>query len=191
MALDWKQMAIEQLEWYWNMSFRPRLEGLTDDEYFWEPVPHCWSIRPRAAAVTALATGKGDLVIDFEHPAPTPAPLTTIAWRLGHIASAVLGFRADNHFGSGAPSFDEVEWPASAEAAIEYAEDGYRRWMHGVRSLDDDGLARPIGPTEGPFAERPYAELVLHINREVMHHGAEVALLRDLYVHHFGRPDGA
>jgi hypothetical protein len=25
------------------------------------------------------------------------------------------------------------------------------------------------------------AELVLHINREAIHHGAEIALLRDLY----------
>jgi hypothetical protein len=25
------------------------------------------------------------------------------------------------------------------------------------------------------------AELVVHINREVMHHGAEICLLRDLY----------
>ena len=25
------------------------------------------------------------------------------------------------------------------------------------------------------------AELVLHINRETLHHGAEIALLRDLY----------
>jgi hypothetical protein len=26
-------------------------------------------------------------------------------------------------------------------------------------------------------------DLVLHINRELIHHGAEIALLRDLYVH--------
>jgi hypothetical protein len=25
---------------------------------------------------------------------------------------------------------------------------------------------------------------VLHVNREVIHHGAEIALLRDLYQHH-------
>jgi hypothetical protein len=25
---------------------------------------------------------------------------------------------------------------------------------------------------------------VLHVNREVIHHGAEIALLRDLYRHH-------
>ena len=37
MALDWKQMAIDQLECHWEMSFRPRLTGMTDDEYFWEP----------------------------------------------------------------------------------------------------------------------------------------------------------
>jgi hypothetical protein len=27
------------------------------------------------------------------------------------------------------------------------------------------------------------SELILHINREVIHHGAEIACLRDLYVH--------
>ena len=43
------------------------------------------------------------------------------------------------------------------------------------------GLARPVGPAEGPYAEHPMATLILHINREVMHHGAEVCLLRDLY----------
>ena len=29
------------------------------------------------------------------------------------------------------------------------------------------------------------AELVLHINREMLHHGAEIALLRDLYLWRF------
>ncbi len=29
----------------------------------------------------------------------------------------------------------------------------------------------------------PRATLLLHINRELIHHGAEIALLRDLYAH--------
>jgi len=29
----------------------------------------------------------------------------------------------------------------------------------------------------------PLADLVTHIHREVIHHGAEIALLRDLYAH--------
>jgi hypothetical protein len=28
-----------------------------------------------------------------------------------------------------------------------------------------------------------YAALILHIHRELIHHGAEIALLRDLYRH--------
>jgi hypothetical protein len=62
-------------------------------------------------------------------------------------------------------------------------DDEYARWISGVRGLDDDGLARPCGPAEGPYADHPMSVLVLHINREVIHHGAEMALLRDLYVH--------
>jgi hypothetical protein len=53
--------------------------------------------------------------------------------------------------------------------------------IKGVRGLGADGLARPCGPAEGPWADEPMAALVLHINREMLHHGAEIALLRDLY----------
>jgi hypothetical protein len=38
-----------------------------------------------------------------------------------------------------------------------------------------------VGPRGRPYAEDPMAALIAHINREVMHHGAEIALLRDLY----------
>ena len=63
----------------------------------------------------------------------------------------------------------------------------YARWVEGVRGLGEEGLARPCGPAEGPYADEPLAALVTHIHREVIHHGAEIALLRDLYAH---RTDG-
>jgi hypothetical protein len=56
-------------------------------------------------------------------------------------------------------------------------------WIDGVRSLGEAGLGRPCGPAEGPFADAPLAGLVLHIHRELIHHLAEVSLLRDLYSH--------
>jgi hypothetical protein len=28
-----------------HQTLRQRLEGLTDEEYFWEPVPSCWTVR--------------------------------------------------------------------------------------------------------------------------------------------------
>ena len=40
-----------------------------------------------------------------------------------------------------------------------------------------------VGPTEGSWADYPRGALVLHINREVIHHGAHVAVLRDLWAH--------
>jgi hypothetical protein len=50
-----------------------------------------------------------------------------------------------------------------------------------VLALDADGLARPVGVAEGPWHAHPMASLVFHINREAIHHLAEIALLRDLY----------
>lgn len=55
--------------------------------------------------------------------------------------------------------------------------------MAGVRGLDASALDRPIGAAEGPWADHTMAELVIHIHREAIHHGAEIACLRDLYAH--------
>ena len=33
-------------------------------------------------------------------------------------------------------------------------------------------------------------QLALHINREMLHHGAEIALLRDLYLWQYAGADG-
>ena len=49
-----------------------------------------------------------------------------------------------------------------------------------VRCPDATWLA-PIGPTFGPFAEANGLDLALHVLDEVVHHAAEVGLLRDLY----------
>ncbi len=48
MTINWTHELVEQLEWHWREQLRPRLEGLGDGEYLWEPVPGCWNLRPRA-----------------------------------------------------------------------------------------------------------------------------------------------
>ncbi|WP_138957448.1 hypothetical protein [Streptomyces sp. YIM 121038] len=47
--LDWNRSLREQREVHGNHQLRARLEGLTDDEYFWSPVPDAWSVRPRGS----------------------------------------------------------------------------------------------------------------------------------------------
>ena len=58
-----------------------------------------------------------------------------------------------------------------------------------MAALGEEGLLRPCGEAEGPYADLPMAALVLHIHREVIHHGAEICLLRDLYPHRTDRKD--
>ncbi|GAB3741301.1 hypothetical protein [Nocardiopsis nanhaiensis] len=90
--MNWQDELLGQLDFYWKESLWPRLEGFTDDEYFWEPVVGCWSIRRQPG---------GTYMIDWEWPTPEPAPVTTIAWRLAHIGVQALGIRANQHFGDG------------------------------------------------------------------------------------------
>jgi DinB family protein len=182
MDIDWTKELVDQLDWHWGNHLRPRLDGLTDDEYLWEPVAGCWNIRPRAEATTPMAVGAGDTVIDYAYPEPTPAPVTTIAWRLGHIA-IVFGQRAANHFGDGGVDYQTIDWPLTAAGGLDLVDRSYSAWLDGIKGLDAAALTRPCGPHEGPYAEYPFAALILHINREAIHHGAEVALLRDLYAH--------
>ncbi|MEV3901670.1 DinB family protein [Mycobacterium sp. NPDC050551] len=163
-------VLTDQLEYHWTTALRPRLDGLTDDEYFWEPVPGCWTVHR-------------DGGIDFSYPPPQPEPFTTIAWRLAHVIVGVFAVRNHNHFGG--PPADYASWTYATDAAtaLRQLDEAYRNWIDGVRTLGEDGLDRPCGPAEGPYAERSMAELVLHINREVIHHGAEIACIRDLYAH--------
>lgn len=50
MSIEWNTLLGEQLDWHWTTQLRPRLDGLTDDEYLWEPAPGSWNVRPRGAA---------------------------------------------------------------------------------------------------------------------------------------------
>lgn len=181
--IGWNQLLRDQFEWHWQHQLRSRLAGLTDEEYLWEPVVGAWSVRPRGTAITAMAAGAGELVIDWAYPEPTPAPFTTIAWRLGHVIVGVLAMRNAAHFGRDPVDYATFSYANTGAGALAQLDSEVTRWLEGVRSLGDDGLEQPCGPAEGPFADAPMAALVLHIHRELIHHLAEVSLLRDLYTH--------
>jgi len=180
--MDWvRALAVDQLEFYWNVHLWPRLVGLTDDEYFWEPVDGAWSVRPDAHGV---------LAVDGSSQQPDPPPVTTIAWRIVHIAVGVFHTRASTFFGDGSvpadatmfdPRHEPAELPGSAADALALLERSYRWWHDGILSLDEEALAKPLGPRGAFFADSPMAGLILHLNRETMHHGGEIGVLRDLY----------
>lgn len=181
MTRTWGTELLGQLEFYWNAHLWPRLDGLSDDEYFWEPVGGCWSLRKGET---------GEYEIESFSPEPPIAPVTTIAWRLAHVGLEIFGTRACALFGpTDAPDdanmYDRRHWPeplpGTADDALTFLHKTYTAWHDGVAGLTDEDLRRPIGPKGVAYAEDSMAALVLHINREVMAHGAEICLLRDLY----------
>lgn len=154
-----REDLLAQLEFYWDHNLWPRLRGLTDEEYFWEPVPGCWSVRKDAEGAWSL---------DWEWPAPTPPPVTTIAWRLAHLGIQTLGIRASALFGDGTLTVENVRWPTTAAEALRALAMHYEHWRQGVR-------------THNPADDSAFNTLVLHMNREVIHYGAELILMRDLF----------
>lgn len=174
-AVDWPQLLADQLEFHWSRLARPRLDGLTDREYFGEPVADCWSLRPRR---DADGHPLDELVMDGNASEPEPPPFTTICWRLAHIIR-VLGVRTHRFLGG--PDPDDIALAATAADALAQLDGAYLRWHQGVSTLPAARLAEPCGPDERYFEGQPLAALILHVNREVLCHCAEVALLRDLY----------
>ena len=182
--MDLVASLADQLDWYWREQARPRLDGLTDEEYLWEPASYAWTVRHRddpAPSWAGTRAGSGEWLIDWAYPEPEPAPVTSIAWRLGHVIVGVLGARAHSHFGGPEADYLTWDWAGTAEGALQQLDSAYDRWMGGVRSLTPQALAVPVGPAEHGWAEAPMLDLVLHISRETIHHLAEVALLRDLW----------
>jgi uncharacterized damage-inducible protein DinB len=159
---------------YYAQRTVARLTDLTDDEYFWEPVAGCWSVR---------GDDEGGWRSDWAWPPPEPEPVTTIAWRMTHLAYCLRehGLRPIA-FGSGPGTWGApTVVPGSAAAARELLVSAIAAWRSDLRSVDDTRLWEPLGPDAGGYATSPVAAFVEHIHDEFIHHSAEVALLRDLY----------
>ncbi|MEU0740827.1 DinB family protein [Streptomyces sp. NPDC006134] len=159
---------------------------LTDDEYFWEPVPDCWSVRRRADGPGPRATllaGAGDWGRDAApYPHPWPPPFTTLAWRLSHLGE-MLVLRADHTAGSHALTRDDCPVSGNAADAVAAFDTGAAAWREALLGVDDAALDT-VGYCTYPHGsdpEEPFAGIVWWVNQELLHHGAEIALLRDLY----------
>ena len=152
-----------------------RIGGLSDEEYFWEPADGGWSLRRGADGVWRL-DGEGG-----GGPAPDPVPVTSIAWRLGHIGALTLRGFYVARFADGPPEPNPEDLPGRAADAAPFLERQYATWRGALADLGDADWAAPLGEGWGPYADSSTTDLVLHVLDEVIHHGAEVGLLRDLF----------
>lgn len=165
-----RDALLEHLDRAWE-PLLPRLAGITDAEYLWEPAADGWTVR-RAADGRWLAD-RSDLD-------PEPAPLTTIAWRCWHIAVDALDSYSARLFGTTGTDLTDAEWVGDAASAQRLLAAAWSTFRTGVADWGDD-LFEELGPDWGPFGHHARIELAFHAQLEVVHHGAEIALLRDLY----------
>jgi len=146
-----------------------RLVGLTDDEYRWEPAGDMWSVRGSG----------GEAKVDFDPDRDLePAPLTTIAWRLWHLASDCLADYTARF--NGTPMEDtDASWTLSADEAVERLATNWSAFRSVLVGFDD--WFEELGDGFGPWARHCIADFAMHASNELVHHGAEIATLRDLY----------
>jgi hypothetical protein len=87
--------------------------------------------------------GGGAFTIDYARPEPDPPPVTTIAWRLGHMVVGVLGARVAAHFGGPAVDHTTFAWPARPTASLV---------LHVHRARERTAAGRP-GPAPPPVRD--------------------------------------
>ncbi len=192
------------IEWF---TLNRAWNGLTDDEFLWEPMPGSWTVRPLEQCQTPTPFVVDAWAADFDDnlaatggTANPMEPLTSIAWLFWHIGSmpgrtAQLDFLGGDHatdsgwtspYIAGHPIF------TTAEEAVEAMKAGWREIGVALRSASDEQLGRPVrfwgygGP--GPMGTG--AQVIASMLNEVSHHGTQIGVLRDLYRLRDGAPIG-
>lgn len=145
-----------------------RLDGLTAEEYLWEPVEGAWSVRPSDESAAAV-DGAGIREID-------PPPVTTIAWRLWHIA--IDCFDDYTRRFSGDMNDAPATWTLDPDEAVEMLE---AKWLAYRATISSRNFWTELGENWEHWAQSCVADMAMHASNELVHHAAEVALLRDLY----------
>jgi hypothetical protein len=166
--------AADLLRDQWGRSCErllARLDGLTDDEYRWEPVAGCWNVRQSVQSPTGWS-------VDYPEVPPDPPPFTTIAWRMLHVSDG-NSIYWEHSFGPGVRNFWDLAPRGEAGAATEYLVESQRPVTATLAALDD-GRLDEMRPTHFGVQWPAHKVFAVLIDEQV-HHGAEVALLRDLY----------
>lgn len=167
--------VVDLLARQWHTSgdrLAQRCHDLSDHELLWEPVAGTWNLHPDA-------THPGGWSYPYDFDPPLPHPVTSIGWRLVHLIGCNRMYM-EHAFGPGRLAFDAIEVHATADEVLADWSASRRALSDWLADADDLDLfeARPshLGGT------RTAGEVVRILTDEQTHHGAEIALLRDLYL---------
>ncbi|MFF4093542.1 DinB family protein [Streptomyces sp. NPDC001834] len=163
--------TLELLRWQFDVTwslFDYHLERIEPDDFLWEPVAHCWTVR---------RDGEGTWVPDWAESEPDPVPVPTVAWLSWHIGWW-WGVALDHVRGGTPRERSGVVWPGPGEPAV--------AWLRGLREEWLTALDRLTGADLAATAPFPWqndprhtvAHMVAWVNAELMKNAAEIGQLR-------------
>jgi hypothetical protein len=154
-----------QLQTSWFMLWGS-LEGLSDDEYLWEPAPGSWTVRVHPDAKWKRDGGDSAVV-------------PTIAWRMCTLAGTLV-LRYDWTFGGHRLQWHDIDLPGSAAGALAFLERASVAWLQACAGVSDAEADTARCDWPGGPQGRPFIETLWWTNRELIAAGAEILLLRSL-----------
>lgn len=146
------------------------LDGLAEAEFRWRPVENVWHLEEK----------NGRWTIPYSWIPPDPAPFTTIAWRMAHLATSNV-LVVEYAFGEGKTKLEDLDLPPDAAGMIDYLAESHGAFVKEVAALNDANLSE-LRPTE--WGER--RTLAAIIGSTILHeveHGAQISVLREMYRH--------
>ena len=175
-GLDVLGALVFQIEYRWLAGFRPRLKGLTDEEHLWEPVAGRWTLHPiddglvlydLAATTTAQPVhDHRQAPVPFRRRLPGQPGVASVPRDDAGAAdgSCVGGTRPFPH--------NRRRRPRLSRRAVGCLVRRSPRRRRG-RAVGADRRWGVGHPVDAVGRSHPAIGLV-HVPREVMHHGAEV-----------------
>jgi hypothetical protein len=184
---DWAVLAVPtplavvrgQLGFSW-LVLADRLATLTQAELEWEPGPGALRVVRRGEERSPRTLGPGDWVMEWPAEPDSPQP-RTIAWLVAHLTEGFVE-RWEWTFGDHDRRRDAVPFSGEVGPAVAGLREVVERWRADVDALPEDQVFT-VGLSQATEidAQSPFAHLVAHMNRELIHHGAEIMVLQDLY----------
>jgi DinB superfamily len=164
------ELLAEQMDQAFQ-RLRVRCRDLSDEEFFWEPVTNCWTVFRDPEA-------PGGWSYHYILPDPDPAPVTTIGWRLNHIALCKVMYH-EYAFGQGQLTWETIETPGPARGTLALLDSAHALLEDDLRSQSDSDLQREVFTNWGELW--PTWRIFHTMSDHDAQHGAEIGVLRDLF----------
>ncbi len=146
---------------------------------------------PTAGTSAPTTPHVGGWSYEYEFAPADPAPLTTIGWRLVSTSSPATASTGTTRSATARSTFPDLVVPHTAESALAEWRESRVPITTWLTDATDDDLAE-LRPSHLPERQMSAGDQVRTLVDEQIHHGAEIALLRDLFArphedYHTGR----